>query len=55
MLVRFLTGARDFSLLENVQSGSGPHPASYSMGKPVRAYLLRESGEDVKLTEVLDE
>jgi hypothetical protein len=30
--VRILAGARDFSLLRNMQTGSGAHPASYSMG-----------------------
>jgi len=30
--VKFLSGARDFSLLQHVQTGSGTHPASYLMG-----------------------
>jgi hypothetical protein len=30
--VRFPAGASDFSLLYNVQTGSGVHPASYTMG-----------------------
>ena len=30
--VRILVVATDFSLLQNVQTGSGAHPASYSMG-----------------------
>jgi hypothetical protein len=30
--VRFLTGARDFYLLHSVQTVSGTHPDSYSMG-----------------------
>jgi hypothetical protein len=30
--VRFLTEARDFSLLHSVQTGTGTHPASYPMG-----------------------
>jgi hypothetical protein len=32
-------GARDFSLLQNIQTGSGAHPASYSMG--MGGYFLR--------------
>jgi hypothetical protein len=30
--VRFPVGARYFSLLHSVQTGSGAHPASYPMG-----------------------
>jgi hypothetical protein len=30
--VRFLAGARYFSLLHSVQTGSGAHPASYPIG-----------------------
>jgi hypothetical protein len=30
--VRFPASARDFSLLHSVQTGSGAHPASYTMG-----------------------
>jgi hypothetical protein len=30
--VRFMAGARDFSLLHIVQTGAGAHPASYAMG-----------------------
>jgi hypothetical protein len=30
--VRIPVEARDFSLLQNVQTGSGAHPASYSVG-----------------------
>jgi hypothetical protein len=30
--VRFPAGARDFSLLHRVQTGSGAHPASYTIG-----------------------
>ena len=29
--VKFLSGAREFSLLQHVQTGSGTHPASYLM------------------------
>jgi hypothetical protein len=29
---QILIGARDFSLLQNVQTDSGVHPASYSAG-----------------------
>jgi hypothetical protein len=31
-VVRFPAGARDISLLRNVQTNSGSHPASYSIG-----------------------
>jgi hypothetical protein len=30
--VQFPTGAREFSLLHNIETGSGAHPASYPMG-----------------------
>jgi hypothetical protein len=30
--VRFPAGARDFSLLHSMQTGSGVHPASYPVG-----------------------
>jgi hypothetical protein len=30
--IRSPEGARDFSLLQNVQTGNGAHPASYSVG-----------------------
>ena len=30
--VRVPVGARDFSFLQNVKTGSGTHPASYSVG-----------------------
>jgi hypothetical protein len=30
--VRFLSGAKDFTLLHFVQTGSKAHPASYSLG-----------------------
>jgi hypothetical protein len=30
--VRFLAGARNFSIHHRVQNGSGAHPASYPMG-----------------------
>jgi hypothetical protein len=30
--VRFLAGARDFSLLHRIQTGSGAHPAFYQIG-----------------------
>jgi len=43
---RMPAGERDFLLLCNVQTGSGAHPASYSMGT---ATLFREySGRGVK-------
>jgi len=31
-MVCFLAGARELSILQNVQTGSAAHPASYSMG-----------------------
>jgi len=31
-VVEFLLGARDFTLLHHVQTGSGTHPALYLMG-----------------------
>jgi hypothetical protein len=31
-VVQFLTGPRDFSLLNSVQTDSGAHPASYTTG-----------------------
>jgi hypothetical protein len=34
--VLFPAGARDFSLLHNVQAGSGVHPASYTKGTEVK-------------------
>jgi hypothetical protein len=30
--VRFLAGTKDFSLLYSVETGSGAHPAPYSIG-----------------------
>jgi len=36
-------GARDFSLLQNVQTGCGAHPASYSMGME-GSFLRSEAG-----------
>jgi hypothetical protein len=30
--------ARDFSLLQNVQTGSGVHPASHSMGTRILSW-----------------
>jgi hypothetical protein len=33
--IRILLGVKDFSLLQNFQSSSGAHPASYSMGTGV--------------------
>jgi hypothetical protein len=32
ILVRFSAGARDFSVLHSVHTGSGDHPASYRVG-----------------------
>jgi hypothetical protein len=35
MIIIISVGRRDFSLLQNVQTGSGAYPNSYSMGKGV--------------------
>ena len=35
--VRLLAGTRDFSAVTNIHSGSGAHPASYSVGTEVLA------------------
>jgi hypothetical protein len=45
--VKFLSGARDFSLLHPIQSGSGTHPASYLMGSFLR--LQQQGCEAVHL------
>jgi hypothetical protein len=42
--VRFLAGARDFSLLHSVQTGSGAHPASCPMGTKVPFSGSRAAG-----------
>jgi len=39
--VQFLAGARDFSLLQHVQTSSKAHPASYSMGMGVPSQGVR--------------
>jgi hypothetical protein len=42
---------RHFSLLQNVQTGPGAHPASYSMGKMGQGALpVGQSGSDTTLT-----
>jgi hypothetical protein len=48
--VRFLAGARDFSLVCSVQTGSGAKPASYIMGTGGGLFPRGKSGEVVKLT-----
>jgi hypothetical protein len=54
--VRSLVGVTDFSLLSNVQTGHGPHAASYLMGRkgkaiPVTgregAYIVRRRGSNI--------
>jgi hypothetical protein len=45
--VRVPAKARDFSLLQNVKTGSGSHTASCSMGKGVRSWGLKGPGRDV--------
>jgi hypothetical protein len=57
-MVKFLAGARDFSLLHSIQTGSGDHPAPYpiSTGAPFlelkwpghEADHLRPSSAEVK-------
>jgi hypothetical protein len=37
--VRIPVEARDFSLLQNAQTGSGVHPASCSVGTGVKTYM----------------
>jgi hypothetical protein len=32
VMVHMVAGSRDFSLLQSMQTSSGAHPASYSMG-----------------------
>jgi hypothetical protein len=46
--VRCLAGSGDISLLSNVHSGSGAHPASYAMS--TGGCFLRENDRGVKLT-----
>jgi hypothetical protein len=46
--VRFLARVRNLSLLKNVQTGSGAHPACQSRGAGVPS--RRQSGRGVKLT-----
>jgi hypothetical protein len=48
---RFPAEARDFSLHYSVQTGSGAHPASYTMGT---GGSFPRSGMDVKLTHLLN-
>ena len=45
---RMPAGERDFLLLYNVQTGSGAHPASYSMGTATLSWEY--SGQGVKFT-----
>jgi hypothetical protein len=46
--VRIAVGARDFSLLQNVQTGSGAHPVSYSLHTGVLSWGY--SGWGMKFT-----
>lgn len=45
--MRIPVGERDHSLLQNVNTGSKAHPASYSVGNGI---LYRGCGQEVKLT-----
>jgi hypothetical protein len=47
--VRFPAGARNFFLLHRVQTGSGAHPASYSVGTR-DSFPGGKNGRGVKLT-----
>jgi hypothetical protein len=40
-------GARDFSLLQNVQPSSGAHSASYSVGSGVLSWRVKWQGHEV--------
>jgi hypothetical protein len=42
--VQFLAGARDFSLLHSVQTGSGNHPTSYPMGAGTPSLGVKRPG-----------
>jgi len=42
--IRMLLGVRDFSVLQNVQTGSGAHPASCSLGTGVLSWGLKWLG-----------
>jgi len=42
--VKFLSGTRDFSLLQHIQSGPGTHPATYLMGSLGSFPRLQQQG-----------
>jgi hypothetical protein len=44
--VRFQAGAKDFSLLRNLQTGSETHPASYSIGWGSSFPVIKRSGRE---------
>ena len=46
--VRIPAGARGFSLLQNVQIGSGAHPATYSMGAGVIFVDIERPGLEIE-------
>ena len=46
--IRFWAGERDFSVLQNAQTGFGAHPISYLMGTDVLFWGL--NGQGLKLT-----
>ena len=50
LIVRIPVGAGDFSVLQNVHTDSGVHPASYSLCTGDLSW--GQSGRDVKLAEV---
>ena len=41
-----LARARDVPLFQNIQTGSGAHPASYSMGTGVPSLVVKQSGSE---------
>ena len=44
--LQILAGARNFSVLQNVQTGSGVHPVSYSMGTKALSLPVQWSGHE---------
>jgi hypothetical protein len=44
--VHFLVGARDFSLLENIQMGSNFYPVSYSVSIGALSPEVKQSGHE---------
>jgi hypothetical protein len=46
--VRFSVGARNFSLLHLVQTGSGAHPVSYPMGSGFFSVGVKRQGHEAE-------